>query len=45
MHVEDGAAQRGGLVELASVDVLERELHGLIGNALDLVVKRYSRGV
>jgi len=45
MHVEDGAAQRGGLVELAGVDVLKGELHGLIGNALDLFVKRYSRGV
>jgi hypothetical protein len=44
MHVEDGAAQGGGLVELAGIEVLEGELHGLVGNALDLVVKRYSRG-
>jgi hypothetical protein len=45
MHVEDGAAQRSGLVELAGIDVLVGELHGLFGNALDLFIERYNRGV
>jgi hypothetical protein len=40
MHVEDGAAQYRGLVELAGLDVLEGELHCLPCNALDLFVDR-----
>jgi hypothetical protein len=40
LHVDDRAAQRCGLLELAGVDVLEGELHRLLGNALDLFAER-----
>jgi hypothetical protein len=45
LHLEDGTADHGGLVQLAGLDVLHDQAHRFCGDALDFFVERYGRGL